>query len=139
MASILCPYISFTDTARDAMTLYHHVFGGELIIRTFGEFGNDDPAVADLVMHSQLETVAGYTIMASDTPPGMERTEGSSITVMVSGDDAETLRGYFTALSDGGTVTMPLEKQFWGDEFGMVTDRFGVAWGIDISAGEDVA
>ena len=69
----------------------------------------------------------------------MERTEGSSITVMVSGDDAEALRGYFTALSDGGTVTMPLEKQFWGDEFGMVTDRFGVAWGIDISAGEDVA
>jgi PhnB protein len=70
--------------------------------------------------------------MASDTPPGMETTTGTNISVSLSGDGDE-LRGYFQKLSDGGSVTMPLEKQMWGDEFGMCTDRFGIAWMANIS------
>jgi PhnB protein len=70
--------------------------------------------------------------MASDTPAGMEHGEGSSISVSLSGDDPE-LRGYFEALAADGTVTMPLEKQMWGDEFGMCVDRFGVSWLVNVS------
>lgn len=71
--------------------------------------------------------------MASDAPEGMALTVGSNISVSLSGDDADELRRCFTGLAEGGTVTVPLEKQMWGDEFGMCTDRFGVAWMVNIS------
>ena len=90
---------------------------------------------AQKIMHGQLETPAGYTLMASDTPAGMDRTVGTNMSVSLSGDDGDELRGYFTKLAEGGTVTMPLEKQMWGDVFGMVTDPFGVGWMVNI-AGE---
>ena len=137
MASRLNPYISFDGTAREAMEYYKEVFGGELSINTFGSFGQSDPAIADKIMHSQLETKNGFTIMASDTPPGMEVRSGGHITISLSGTDADDLRGYWEKLSDGGTVTMPLEKQMWGDEFGQCVDRFGVAWMVDIVPSEN--
>jgi PhnB protein len=133
VASRLNPYISFPDTARQALEFYRGVFGGELSISTYGQAGAPDGADADKVMHGQLETPAGYTLMASDTPAGMERSAGSNISVSLSGDDAAELRGYFEKLSKGGAVTMPLEKQMWGDEFGMCVDPFGVAWMVNIS------
>jgi len=71
--------------------------------------------------------------MASDTPEEMQRNPGDNITVSLSGDDADELRGYWQKLSDGGTVTMPLEKQAWGDEFGMCVDRFGIPWMVNVS------
>ncbi len=133
MSSRLNPYISFSDDARQAMEFYRGVFGGELSISTFGEASGAEGPDAEKIMHAQLETPAGYTLMASDTPAGMDRTEGTSIAVSLSGDDAEQLRGYFAGLAEGGTVTVPLEKQMWGDEFGMCTDRFGVGWMVNIS------
>jgi PhnB protein len=133
MASLLNPYLSFRDNAREAMEFYQQVFGGELTVSTFGEFGMAGAgAAADLVMHAQLETPSGFTLMGADTPPGMEYTPGSSITVSLSGDDVDDLRGYFAKLSEGGTVSMPLEKQMWGDEYGSLTDRFGVPWMANI-------
>ena len=71
--------------------------------------------------------------MCADNPPGMELQSGNTMAVSLSGDDGEELRGYYNKLSEGGTVTMPLEKQMWGDEFGMCTDRFGVSWMVNIS------
>ncbi len=133
MTSRLNPYIGFSDNARQAMEFYRDVFGGELTLNTFGEMGGAAPGDENKIMHAQLETPAGYTLMASDTPPGMPRSEGSSISVSLSGDDADDLRGWFTKLSDGGSVIMPLEKQMWGDEFGMCTDRFGIQWMVNIS------
>jgi PhnB protein len=133
MTSRLNPYLSFSDNARQAIEFYRDVFGGELTLNTFGEMGGAPPGYEDKVMHAQLETPDGYTLMASDTPPGMPSGGGGSdISVSLSGDD-DKLRGYFEKLSDGGTVTMPLEKQMWGDEFGMVTDRFGVQWMVNVS------
>ena len=132
MPSRLNPYIGFTDTARPALEFYREVFGGELVLSTFGEAGGADGPDADKIMHGQLETPAGYTLMASDTPEGMDRTVGTNVSISLSGDD-EALRGYFAKLSDGGTVTMPLEKQSWGDEFGMCIDRFGIAWLVNVS------
>jgi PhnB protein len=131
MTSRLNPYLSFNGNAREAMEFYHSVFGGELTVNTFGEFGTPDPGIADKVMHAMLATDAGYTIMASDLAPGMEFHPGNTITVSLSGDDS-ALRGYFEKLAEGGTITMPLEKQMWGDEFGQVTDRFGVPWMVNI-------
>ena len=133
MTSRLNPYLSFPGSARDAMQFYQAVFGGTLVVNTFGEFGNQDAAVADKIMHAMLETDSGYTLMASDMPPGMEHSPGNNITVSLSGDDGDELRGYWERLSDGGQVTMPLEKQMWGDEFGMCTDKFGVPWMVNVT------
>jgi PhnB protein len=74
--------------------------------------------------------------MGSDTPPGTAFTPGSNFSVSLSGDDADELRGYWERLSEGGTVAVPLEKQMWGDEFGMCADRFGVSWMVNITQPE---
>ncbi|MGY1804208.1 VOC family protein [Blastococcus sp. SYSU D00922] len=133
MASRLNPYLAFAGNARQAMEFYRDVFGGELAVDTYGASGMAAPGDEDKVMHAQLETAAGYTLMASDAPAGMETRGGSDISVSLSGDDAD-LRGYFEKLSTGGSVTMPLEKQVWGDEFGMCVDPFGIQWMVNISA-----
>ena len=135
MSTRLNPYISFKDNAREAITFYAAALGGEPSINTFGSFGDPSAPEADLVMHAMLETPSGMTIMAADTPPGMDFTPGSSISVSLSGDDEAELRGYWDKLSEGGQVSVPLEKQMWGDVFGMFVDKFGIAWMVNI-AGE---
>ena len=132
MASRLNPYLSFRDNAREAMEFYQSVFGGTLTVNTFGEYGAEGPD-ADKLMHAQLETDAGYTLMGADTPEGMTHNPGDNITISLSGDDAETLRGYWAKLSEGGNVSVPLEKQMWGDEFGSCTDQFGIGWLVNIA------
>jgi PhnB protein len=133
VSSQLNPYISFNGNAREAMHFYQSVFGGELTLSTFGEYNAPDPAIADQVMHSTLVTNSGYTIMASDTPPGMSRNPGDNITVSLSGDDASQLRDYWEQLSGSGTVMVALEKQMWGDEFGSCVDQFGIPWMVNIA------
>jgi PhnB protein len=133
MPSRLNPYISFTDNAREAMEFYSRVFGGTLTMNTFGEFGAPDSPDADKIMHAMLETGSGFTLMGADTPQGMEHHPGDNISVSLSGDDADELRGYWAKLSDGGAVSVPLEKQMWGDEFGLCEDRFGVHWMVNIT------
>ena len=137
MASRLNPYLSFDGTARDAMETYKGVFGGELSVNTFSDFGEAPPGFEDKVMHSQLETPAGFTLMASDTAPGAgEFKPGNNFAVSLSGDDEAELRGYWDKLASGGTVTLELEKQMWGDVFGMVDDRFGTRWMVNIAQPE---
>jgi PhnB protein len=133
MSARLNPYLTFEGTTREAMTFYQEVFGGDLILNTFSEYGVSDPATADKIMHAMLETDQGFTLMAADTPPGTRPTVGDAITVSVSGDEDDLLRGYWEALSDGGTVAMPLEKQLWGDQFGQCVDRFGTPWMVNIA------
>ncbi|KAA5833315.1 VOC family protein [Saccharopolyspora hirsuta] len=133
MSSRLNPYISFDGTARQAMEFYQQVFGGNLQISTYGDAGATDVPDADKVMHSMLETDRGFTLMASDVPPGMEHRPGNNISVSVTGDDDAELRDYWAKLSADGVVAVPLEKQMWGDVFGMCTDRFGITWMVDIS------
>jgi PhnB protein len=131
----LNPYLSFRDNARAAMEFYHSVFGGELTINTFGEFGaSDDPDEAKKVMHSMIVTDDGLALMAADTPNQMEYSPGTSISISLSGDDEAKLRGYWEKLSADGNVMMPLEKASWGDTFGMCTDQFGTAWLVNIAA-----
>ena len=134
MTTRLNPYLSFRDTAREAMGFYQSVFGGELTRSTFAEFhASDDPAEQDKIMHSMLVTDGGLTLMAADTPNRMEYTPGNNYSISLSGEDEAELRGYWDKLTDGGTVTMPLEQAPWGDTFGMCVDRFGVTWLVNIA------
>ncbi|MEU2280945.1 VOC family protein [Streptomyces sp. NPDC013178] len=132
MASRLNPYLSFDGDARQAMEFYKEVFGGALTLNTYGDFGQPDAPEADRIMHGMLETPGGFTLMGADAPPGMEYTPGNNFSVSLSGDDETELRGYWEKLSAGGSVSVPMEKQMWGDVFGMCTDRFGVPWMVDI-------
>ena len=132
MASRLNPYISFDGNAREAMDYYQSVFGGNLSLNTFGDLGASDAPEANKIMHGQLETESGYTLMGSDNPPGTTHQPGNNITVSLSGDDAEQLRGYWQKLSGDGTVAVPMEKQMWGAEFGMCEDKFGITWMVNI-------
>lgn len=135
MGTLLNPYLGFSGNARQAMDHYQSVFGGELTRTTFGEAqASEDPAERDKVMHSMLTTEGGLVLMAADMPAGMGFTPGGSHAVSLSGEDEAELRGYWDKLSDGGTVTAPLEKAPWGDTFGMCTDRFGIAWLVNINA-----
>ena len=132
----LNPYLNFRDNAREAMEFYRSVFGGELTVNTFADFqASDDPAEKDKIMHGQLVTEKGMVLMGADTPNSMEYAPAAGFAVSLSGEDRDDLRRYFDALAGGGTVTMPLDKAPWGDEFGMCTDKFGVDWMVNI-AGE---
>jgi PhnB protein len=135
MSVKLNPYINFRDNAREAIEFYKSVFGGSLNVMTFKDGGAPvGPEFASLVMHAQLDGDNGITLMASDTPPGMEIKQGSSISISLSGNDHATLSGYWNKLLDGGSVTVPLEKAPWGDTFGMCTDKFQIQWLVNISA-----
>jgi PhnB protein len=116
------------------MDFYHGVFGGELNLSTFGEFqASEDPAEQDKIMHGMLESPNGLVLMAADTPNGMDVAEQSNISISLSGEDEAELRNYWDKLAEGGEVTMPLEQAPWGDYFGMLTDRFGTRWMVNIT------
>ena len=131
--STLNPYISFTGTTKTAMERYQQVFGGDLTMNSFGEYGMEGEG-SDGIMHAQLVTPAGLVLMASDTPPGMPAAgSDGNVSLSLSGDDEAELRGYWDGLAHGGEVTMPLEPQMWGDTFGMLVDEFGVSWMVNIA------
>ena len=129
----LSPYLSFRDEARAAMEFYHSVFGGELTLSTFGDYSASEDVEAAKIMHGDL--VAGALhLMGADTPNEMPYEAGTNFAVSLTGgpEDEATLRGYWEALAEDGDVTMPLEPSPWGDVFGLLTDRFGVQWMVDI-------
>jgi PhnB protein len=131
----LNPYISFRDQAREALEFYQSVFGGELALDTFAQFDmGQDPSENDLIMHGQLETPAGFVLMAADTPSTMPYTPAAGVAISVSGDDEAALQAYWDALAADGTVGMPFETPPWGGRFGMVTDRFGIDWMLALNA-----
>jgi PhnB protein len=156
MTTRLNPYVSFATTTREAMEFYQSVLGGDLRVNTFGEYGGAPEGLEDHhVMHAQLDSPSGLTLMAADTPAGPGHGSGGSagrtggdatgqaagdamgepgrVSLSLSGEDAEELRGYWERLSAGATVAVPLEKQMWGDEFGMLVDRFGMTWMVNIT------
>lgn len=134
MPTRLNPYLNFRGNARDAMEFYKGVFGGELILNTFADFGaSDDPVEKDQIMHGQLESPSGLTLMGSDTPASMNLNVGDNISVSLSGEDEAELTGYWDKLAVDAQNTMGLDKAPWGDTFGMLTDKFGINWLVNIS------
>ncbi|WP_028637624.1 VOC family protein [Nocardioides sp. URHA0032] len=136
MSTVLNPYLNFRAQARDAMTFYQSALGGQLDVTTFADQGGMGvpESEAGLVMHSALTVSDGVQLMGADVPSHMD-TGGdiSNGSISLSGDDEATLRGWFEALSAGGSVTVPLEKAPWGDSFGMFTDKYGIGWMVNIS------
>jgi len=129
----LNPYLHFDGNAAEVVAFYTDALGGTSNVMTFGSMGMEGPD-ADKIMHGQIETDSGITLMVSDFPPGVTRESGNDVTISLSGDDEATLRGYWDKLSAGGKVETPLEKQMWGDTFGACVDRYGVSWLVDIAA-----
>jgi PhnB protein len=134
MPSTLNPYLNFRDQSREAMEFYKTVFGGKLDISTFSDYNaSPDPSEGDKVMHAVLTAENGIIFMAADTPNSMEYKPGTNFSMSLSGENEDELRGYFDKLAAGGAVTMPLEKAPWGDTFGMLQDKFGVSWLVNLS------
>ncbi len=130
------PYLFFTGNCKEAMTFYQTVFGGELVIQTYAEAPGEKPeemqGMDDKVMHATL-TGGAIRFMASDSTR-KEKFGQSFITLSLGGSDEEQLTKIFHMLTDGGEVTSELKKEFWGDIFGTVTDKFGVEWMINITS-----
>ncbi len=134
MKPTLAPYLNFNGNAKEAMEFYQSVLGGKLYIQTFGDakMAKND-AEKDLTVHAAL-TADGISLYASDGHPETKVVFGDNVHLSLMGNDEATLTKYFNGLSAGGNVDMPLAKQFWGDTFGMLTDKFGVHWMVNIGS-----
>ncbi len=131
MQSKLNPYLTFLGETREAMEFYKGVFGGNLTISTFKEANAPHaPGQENQIMHSELSVENGISIMASDDP---EQKAKSNTSISLSGDNETELKGYWDKLIDGAAIIVPLEKAQWGDTFGMLTDKFGIRWMVNIT------
>lgn len=132
----LHPYLNFNDTCEAAFNLYKSVFGGEFatLVRFSDVPGEHPPPVedADKIMHVALPVGNNGMLMGSDRPGHMGKTSfGDSVTISITADSEEEAKKLFEGLSAGGSVTMPLGKQFWGALFGMLTDKYGIHWMVN--------
>lgn len=141
-------YLHFNGNAREALDFYQSVFGGEVQADTFAGFAERapgsgmmyDPAEGDKIMHASLMGSGDIELMLSDVPTSMPAvSKGDTITLTLNGDDEATIKGYWDKLADGGQVSVPLNKAPWGDSFGMLTDKFGVDWMVNITSNQQPA
>ncbi|MBI3486231.1 VOC family protein [Candidatus Daviesbacteria bacterium] len=134
MKPTLNPYLLFNGECKEAMEFYKSVLGGELTMSTFGESGMPaSEEEKDQIIHARLENDA-LTFMASDSGHGGPVKFGDNVNLSISGSDKDKLTEWFNKLAEGGKVGMPLAKQFWGDTFGMLTDKFGAHWMVNITS-----
>lgn len=124
------PSIRFNDgTCKEAMNFYKNIFGGEteFMVARGTPMEKDMPAdKLDLVMHATLKK-DDWTLVASDMIRD-RATVGDNMGIMLDCKNEEEINAIFKGLSEGGEVFMPVEKQFWGAWFGVVTDKYGVEW-----------
>ena len=129
----LSPYLNFPGNTAEAMAYYQGILGGTLNVISFGQMGETDMP-ADGTMHASL-VGDDFALMASDAMPGAEETWGGTrVYLSLTNPDAALMRARFEALAADGSIGMPLEQQVWGDEFGLVKDRYGIEWMISIPA-----
>ena len=131
MKATLSPYLNFMGQTKEAMEFYHSILGGDLNMQTYEQSGqakNDEDK--NLIMHAELKN-DWLTFMAADGNAEHPVKMGDNISMSLSGED-ESLKEIFDKLAEGGKVDFPMEKQFWGDTFGMLTDKFGVHWMVNL-------
>lgn len=134
MHTKLNPYLNFKGSARQAMELYHSVFGGNLTMTTYKDGGmSRNQSEENQIMHGMLVTESDMTLMGSDVPDGMEFAVGTNVSISLSGENDAELRGYYDKLSKGGTIQEPLKTAPWGDTFGMFIDKYGIRWMVNIA------
>ena len=132
-------YLNFENTTEKAFRFYEKVLVGKLTeFYRFGAMPMEGgpeltPEQKNLVMHVGLQLPDGQMLMASDMLPGMgpKRVEGNNFSISVHPDSRQEADRIFNALAEGGSITMPIADQFWGDYFGSLTDRFGVNWMVN--------
>jgi len=132
MKPTLTPYLNFMGQAAEAMKFYQSILGGELYIQTYKEAGfPHDPKEDDFVIHASLKNDA-LSFMASDGNAEHPVQVGDNIHMSIVGSDEAQLTEWFKKLAEGGKIDMPLQKRFWGDIYGQLTDKFGVHWMVNI-------
>lgn len=130
------PYIVYKGNCRDAIEFYKSALDGEVLMtQTFGESPMAGVGPADNIMHCTMK-VGNSTIMMSDDPSPKGGTTGDNISLAIGLNDPERAKVIFGNLAKGGAVIMPLEKTFWAEAFGMLTDKFGIKWMINCEAGK---
>jgi PhnB protein len=130
------PYLTFSGSCEEAFDFYRSIFGGEFdSVNRYSEMPPDSPPQPgdeNLILHMSLPMGHGQYLMGSDRPGSMgPATLGDNVAVTVSLDSVERAQAIFEGLSQGGQVTMPFERAFWGSDFGMCVDRFGINWMVD--------
>ncbi len=134
MSINVTPHLNFRGSAREALEFYQTVFGGDLVIVSYADMGNSDPAVADHVSWGQASASNGFRVMAYDVYPHLPYDQGKgSFFVSVRGTDATELQDYWNKLVEGAEVMQPLGPAQWAPLYGQLTDRFGVTWVFDIA------
>lgn len=132
------PYIAFRGNCREAIDFYKQALGAEEIYsQTYGESPMPDMGSGDAIMHASLK-IGDSTVMFCDDLHSENFSTGGNISLAIGLNDLDKAKAYFTNLSDGGKVTMPLDKTFWAEAFGMVTDKFGINWMVNCDAPQDV-
>jgi PhnB protein len=125
-------YLNFDGNCREAMTFYKKCFDAELHLMPFSEGPGNPPAEAkDRIMHARLQK-GSAVLMASDTMPGMTFQQGNNFSIMVPCESVAQVEKLFTAFSENGKITMPVQETFWAARFGMLTDQFGVNWMFNV-------
>lgn len=143
-------HLNFHGEARAALEFYRSVFRGQLTIASYGDFGMPKGVPgAENVVFGQVEAADGFRVMAYDIPGdsgesdtvkgSTHRENGATFTnqpffVSVRGENLEEIQGYWAALATGAAIVEPLAASAWSPGFGMLTDRFGVTWILDVAA-----
>ena len=135
----LHPYLFFDGNCREAMNFYQTMLGGSLELSSMADMQTSEASTNiddERIMHARL--VSGdFRLMASDIIKGQEYSVGNNVHLSLLGSNESKLRALFLSFAEhGGKVDLPLEKQFWGDIFGMVTDKYGVHWLFNITTEE---
>ena len=132
-------HLNFRGDARAALEFYQSVFGGEIIAVTYADAHNvQDPSETDQLMWGQVQGDNGIHLMAYDVPVRMPYEQGvNSVFVSVRGQDAEEITTYWKGLTEGATIAYDLAPAGWSPLYGMLKDRFGVVWVLDVVAEYD--
>ncbi len=142
MTTTLTPYLSFGGNTREAYAFYEKALGAKIeTMMSYADMpamptddagcGDGPPPGGDGIMHACLALPGGAMLFAGDTPPGMPFEGMKGVMLALQYDSVDQAERIFKALSQGGTVTMPLAPAFWSKIFGMLTDRFGVSWAVN--------
>lgn len=134
MTLTVTPHLNFRGQARAALDFYNQVFGGEQTLITYGAI--DQPQLAaspDQIIWGQVVAEDGFRIMAFDVRAGQDHDAGSNaFYVSLRGSSVDEIQQRWRELSDGATIQQPIGPSAWSPLYGMLTDRFGVVWIVDV-------
>ncbi|MGW7514437.1 VOC family protein [Streptomyces sp. NPDC054796] len=127
-------HLNFRGDARAALDFYRSVFGGEVAVVTYKDAGIvQEPSEADQVMWGQVASGNGFRVMAYDVPSHMPWDRGeNAFFVSVRGESADEITTFWERLAEGAAVVQPLAPAQWAPLYGMLKDRFGVTWVLDV-------